>query len=91
MHTPTISLRPSLATQAQRALQAAGRRLGGVCRRWQQARRAHATASALRHLDDRVLHDLGLSRSELLSAAAELHGLAERHRRVTRPSPRQPR
>ena len=82
MHTTPIPLRPSLATRAQRALQQAFEALHRAHRRWQQLRRTQQTASALRRLDDRVLRDLGLSRSELLSAAAELHGMARRDRRA---------
>jgi uncharacterized protein YjiS (DUF1127 family) len=83
MHTTTISLSPSLATKAQRALQALALSLSRVYQRWLRARQADATARALDLLDDRLLHDIGLDRSELLSAAAELHGLAERERRQT--------
>lgn len=81
MHT-ILSLRPSLAVQALRAWQDLA---DALVRRYEdrrRARRAHVTARQLDQLDDRALHDLGLSRSELLSAGAELHGLAERDRRV---------
>jgi uncharacterized protein YjiS (DUF1127 family) len=79
----TISLSPSLATQAQRALQALAGRLGGAYHHWLRARQALVTARVLSQLDDRVLHDLGLSRSELLSTATELNGQATRERRRT--------
>jgi uncharacterized protein YjiS (DUF1127 family) len=55
--------------------------LGGVIERCSRARQVSATARALEHLDDRLLHDIGLDRSELLSAAAELHGRTRRERR----------
>jgi uncharacterized protein YjiS (DUF1127 family) len=81
MHGTTISLGPSLATKAQRAWQALLRRLSRAYQQWLRARKAHATARVLNQLDDRLLRDLGLDRSELPSAAAELHGMAERQRR----------
>jgi uncharacterized protein YjiS (DUF1127 family) len=81
MHTTTIPLRPSLATQVQRALQGAASSLSRLYQRSLRSQQAHATARALSQLDDRALRDLGLSRSELLSAGAELHGLAGRERR----------
>lgn len=83
MHTHTISLNPRLATRAQRSLQGLALSLSHVYQRWLRERRTHATARVLSQLDDRALHDLGLSRSELLSAAAELHGQARRDRRHT--------
>jgi uncharacterized protein YjiS (DUF1127 family) len=81
MHITTIPLRPGLITQAHRALQGAALGLGRLLHRRLCAHQAQATARVLSQLDDRVLRDLGLSRSELLSAAAELHGLAARDRR----------
>jgi uncharacterized protein YjiS (DUF1127 family) len=83
MHTTTISLSPSLATKAQRVLQALTLTLGRVYDRWLRARQVHATARVLHLLDDGLLRDIGLDRCELLSAAAELHGLTERERRDT--------
>jgi uncharacterized protein YjiS (DUF1127 family) len=80
MQTTTISLSPGLATKAQRALQALATSLSRVYRHWLRAREVHATARALNQLDDRVLKDLGLDRSELLSAAAELSGRASGER-----------
>lgn len=82
MHT-ILSLSPSLATQALRAWQDLADALVRRHHDRQRARRARATASLLDQLDDRALHDLGLSRSELLSAGAEAHGLARRQRRST--------
>lgn len=47
---------------------------------WRRQRAARATYGALRELDDRVLHDLGIERSELTSVAAEVAGQAARTR-----------
>jgi len=81
MHTTTISLAPGLTTKARRALSALRSNLRGGYHDWLRARQAAATACALKSLDGRLLRDIGLDRSELLSAAAELHGQAERERR----------
>jgi uncharacterized protein YjiS (DUF1127 family) len=43
----------------------------------QQRQHAGAVYDALRELDDRTLHDLGLDRSEITSIAAEVTGSAE--------------
>lgn len=43
-------------------------------------RRTRALTNELQALDDRALHDLGLSRSEVGSMVAELMGRAERTR-----------
>ena len=48
--------------------------------RYRQRRHAGAAYDALRQLDDRALHDLGLDRSEITSVAAELAGETERTR-----------
>lgn len=49
--------------------------------KYRSYRDARATYDALRGLDDRVLHDLGFTCSELESVVAEHYGLAERTRR----------
>ena len=62
------------------ALQAAG----GLWRRliagWKRRKCAQATYVALRALDPRTLRDLGFHRSELLSVAAEVAGVADSSR-----------
>mgnify|MGYP000563181738 CR=1 FL=1 len=45
--------------------------------RWWRMRKALAE---LRDLDDRMLNDIGLSRSTLLSAARDVHGFGPRDR-----------
>jgi uncharacterized protein YjiS (DUF1127 family) len=47
---------------------------------WRRAREEHATFRALRALDQRTLHDIGLDSSEVRSAASELAGGADRTR-----------
>lgn len=57
---------------------------GAAARRWigryRERRRAAAAREALRELDDRTLHDIGLDRSEIASVTAEWTGDAERSR-----------
>ena len=82
MHTAsTISLKPSLASIARRALRTVASTLSQAHADWMRERQARATADTLGLLDARMLRDIGLDRSELRSAAAELHGQAERERR----------
>jgi uncharacterized protein YjiS (DUF1127 family) len=81
MHSLTvIALQPGRAAKARRAVQDLTQNLSARFRRWRHARHVDATASALGLLDDRVLRDIGLDRSELRSAAAELHRRAHRDR-----------
>ncbi|HSI61441.1 MAG TPA: DUF1127 domain-containing protein [Ideonella sp.] len=87
----TISLASGLHSKAGQAWQALAPALSGAYHRWLHARQANATARTLNLLDARLLHDLGLDRSELLSAAAELHGQASRERRQALPGTPQPR
>ena len=51
--------------------------------RRRQRREARHVYEALSHLDDRTLHDLGFSRSEITSVAAEASGQAIRTRAHT--------
>jgi uncharacterized protein YjiS (DUF1127 family) len=75
-----IPLQPGPAAKARRAAQDLTRRLGARLRQRRNARRFAETANALSLLDDRLLRDIGLDRSELRSAAAELHFQARRER-----------
>ena len=52
-------------------------RLRHLLKQAQQRRDARATYLALRDLDARTLHDIGLHRSEILSVALELAGAFE--------------
>ena len=47
---------------------------------WRSAREQARTRRALEALNDAALGDIGLARAEIGSAAAELHGRAERTR-----------
>ncbi|HTS20984.1 MAG TPA: DUF1127 domain-containing protein [Casimicrobiaceae bacterium] len=64
------------------------RRIGAAVRalgkRYERQRRAAAAREALRELDDRTLHDLGIDRSEIASVTAEAMGEAERSRVLRR-------
>jgi uncharacterized protein YjiS (DUF1127 family) len=64
----------------RRVIVALARAVGSVARRAYRAHRrrveARAMYDALRQLDDRVLHDIGVTRSELTSVAAEATGEA---------------
>jgi uncharacterized protein YjiS (DUF1127 family) len=75
--TPTIPLSSGLALAAWSALDAMFREAAARIDAWREARR---TTRALTALDDHVLHDLGLDRSEVPSLAAELAGDVERER-----------
>jgi uncharacterized protein YjiS (DUF1127 family) len=68
---------------AIRALFAAALKLGEWYRR---SRRAHATYTALRELDDRSLRDLGFTRDEIRSVAAEMAWQTDHSRRLARPT-----
>jgi uncharacterized protein YjiS (DUF1127 family) len=45
--------------------------------RWSRRRSAHRTAEALGHLDTQALRDIGLTRGEIFSVAAETAGYAD--------------
>ena len=67
-------------------VQAAGEFLRRVVAEWERRRCAKATYAALRALDPRILRDLGFHRSELLSVAAEVAGVARSTRVAVRHS-----
>ena len=60
-----------------------GRRLRAIARLIARRLRARRRFEDLRHLDERTLRDLGLTRSELASVVAELGGHATATRRRT--------
>jgi uncharacterized protein YjiS (DUF1127 family) len=60
-----------------------GRRLRAIARLIARRLRARRRFEDLRHLDERTLRDLGLTRSELASVIAELGGHAAATRRRT--------
>jgi uncharacterized protein YjiS (DUF1127 family) len=79
-----------MAARSQRALvlgelaavevQAVAEAAHALVQRYRRMRRAAAAREALRQLDDRTLHDLGIDRSEIASIAAESAGAAEQSR-----------
>lgn len=72
---------------SNRALAAIEALLAAARRAWRgflQWRQVNATREILRRLDDQALRDLGLTRDEIASAAAEAAGAAERTRRRIR-------
>lgn len=84
-----LDLRPSVidlydtarrdrAAEWSRIASAASRSIGALARRllaaWRRSREESATRLALRELDRRTLHDLGLDRSEIESVAAGIAG-----------------
>ena len=69
----SYQLREILGTVLQ-AIGDFGRRM---ITRWKHRQHARATYAALRGLDSRILRDLGFHRSELMSVAAEVAGVAD--------------
>ena len=72
------------------ALQAIGDFGRRVIARWKHRQQVGATFAALRELDPRILRDLGLHRSELMSVSAELAGVTESTRARIVPSLKRP-
>jgi len=68
-------------TAAIRAVRARARRLRAGYRRFRQAQETYRT---LRQLDDRMLRDLGFTRDEIRSVAAEMASQAAPTRRLAR-------
>ena len=77
-----MTSRPELVLrrgESVRAFATLVRVLGAVARRWRDRRsrawRAGLYSRELRELDDHMLHDLGIDRSEIGSVASEMAGL----------------
>ena len=77
----TLCLKPRPASVARRALWVLASMLSDAYAARVRQRQIRATAHVLGQLDDHLLRDLAIDRSELLSAAAEVHGWAEPQRR----------
>ena len=69
--------RTLLGESAVTVLRAAGGLARRAYARYRQRREARNIRDVLRGLDDRMLRDLGLDRSEIASVAAEVTGEAE--------------
>ena len=67
----------------QRPMQRLVRRLRAIARLVVRRRRSRQRFEDLRHLDERTLRDLGVTRSELASVVSELGGRAAATRRRT--------
>jgi uncharacterized protein YjiS (DUF1127 family) len=67
----------------QRPVHRLVRRLRAIARLVARRRRARRRFDDLRHLDERTLRDLGVTRSELASVVSELGGRAAATRRRT--------
>jgi uncharacterized protein YjiS (DUF1127 family) len=71
---------PTALQRFVHALVAALRRTAAA---WQRHRRRRAAMRELQALDDHLLHDIGLHRSEISSLVAEVIGAAPATRRAT--------
>lgn len=81
---PTTSARaPADFKASERPAHWLLRRLRAIVRLIARRRRARRRFEDLRHLDDRTLRDLGVTRSELASVVSELGGRAAATRRRT--------
>lgn len=69
-----VQLLAGLAARLFARLEQAVERLG---RQWAREREQRLTEAALRQLDARTLRDIGLTRGEVASAAAEHAGIVE--------------
>ena len=68
-------------TEARRVAHSFVDTLSALTAAWQRARRQRAALRELEALSDHMLHDIGLSRSELYSIVAEVTGAAPATRR----------
>jgi uncharacterized protein YjiS (DUF1127 family) len=73
---------PQARTALQRFVFAAVAALRNTTAAWQRSRRRRAALRELDALDDHILHDIGLRRSELSSLVAEMIGAAPATRRA---------
>jgi uncharacterized protein YjiS (DUF1127 family) len=73
LHTPST---------LQRFVHAVVRALRGTAAAWQRSRRRRAMQRELESLDDRMLRDIGVHRSEVSSLVCELIGAAPATRRA---------
>ena len=69
--------RPGVANPALAAFQAIAAYLRGIAQRLRRRRQASAFHDELRGLDDHMLRDLGMDRSEIGSVAFEMAGLTD--------------
>ena len=73
----TLDGRVGVVDAAVAAVRATVAKLRRLAARVRRRRRARVFRTELRHLDDRMLHDLGIDRSEIDSVAGEMSGLTE--------------
>jgi uncharacterized protein YjiS (DUF1127 family) len=82
MNTTTALQTLHSARTLQRLVHAFVRALRGTAAAWHRSRRQRAMLRELQALDDHMLRDIGLHRSEVSSLAAELIGAAPATRRA---------
>ena len=73
----TLADRFGVVDAAVAAVRAAVAKLDRLAARVRRRRRARVFRAELCHLDDHMLHDLGIDRSEIDSVAGEMAGLTE--------------